>query len=443
MRRFQQRIWLRIVVGLAFVVLALWIWQKIHAQQIIVLLNGDRYRFIGTTYGTNALPPSVACGLLNRLPTRLANAGYRLLGLPDAPHIRAVDERPGLFICFKASEGNGATNRGTWSDTWAMLADGQGIERGEKVPFISDHKWAFAFFSAVPRRSRVLRCSFYEQDSPTPVVAKVVLSNPLYRRFPQWHPEALPIKKKTGDMEVQLEQFSTGVGIRRPASIYRLPEVEYYAPQRGEEAQAIFEVVLKPKSITEGWRIQAAKLSDITGNTLRSYEDLSPRLLLTLGEYECTSPGTLWPDEAAWRLSLQLERTSNLEPDELMKFTYVRPLKSDSMKTTNTVGGMRLVLSEHPKPIAPTNVQSVVNLDRELKIELSGVKPDVQIDLLDTTGAVDPPRFVPGRKIAPDGLLWTTTIDSTTNAIMISWAMPKTRTVDFLIKPPAMAERPR
>jgi len=71
-------------------------------------------------------------------------------------------------------------------------------------------------FPVVPDAVRRCNCCFYRltETSACPAsLGRVRFPNPLYGRFPEWRPEPVPAVRKSGDLEVRLDSFMTGVRV--------------------------------------------------------------------------------------------------------------------------------------------------------------------------------------------------------------------------------------
>src|SRR3954468_15634362 len=130
MRLVPKRIWLRIVLGFLIVAASVWGWHRTHQEppQIILLPNGDEYRFVGTTYGTRDVPPSFSERLVDDLPMEAANAIRRTFGGSVRWYgpVQTFDT-PQLFVWFEPWK---VKTSGKVMLLSAILADEQGREGG-------------------------------------------------------------------------------------------------------------------------------------------------------------------------------------------------------------------------------------------------------------------------------------------------------------------------
>ena len=162
--------------------------------------------------------------------------------------------------------------------TKARLADQNGVEAGvNSYPaFASSVPWSYAEFSVVPRRSRVLQCNIYPfggNGDPFTPIATVTFPNPVYGRFPQWQPEALPTVKPAGDVEARFDEITTGhrVGGETIVKANGSQGSPQEPARRGEDSDTEFDVSLdSPRGTNEAWVPASAELSDATGNVIRA-----------------------------------------------------------------------------------------------------------------------------------------------------------------------------
>jgi len=353
MKTVTKRIWLALVVATAMTGGLRCIEAQPTPPQIITLSNGEQYQFAGVTFDTINVPP----------PSR-KNIGARITQFNEGQK----SERPQLFVWFQWSATNAPSARRT-SALIARLADQGGVERGATTDPAFDRgvTWDYAEFPVIPRRSQMLQCNFYAGNSLNPV-ASISFTNPLYGHFPEWKPEPVPAVKKAGDLEVRLENLMTGIELSGTPPILANGKqgIGFHPAQSGIHLATFFDVSLtSARGTNEEWVVQSAELSDATGNVLASPSNVgssggnvSP--MTFMGEYRLSLPGTLWPDEAAWRLKLELKRKSGFAPDELVTFKNVPVPKigiTNFPPITNMVGGVQLVLKEFVENGDRTNIR--------------------------------------------------------------------------------------
>ena len=165
--------------------------------------------------------------------------------------------------------------------------------------------------------------------SATPV-GSISIPNPLYGNYPQWTPEQLPAVKKAGDLEVRLDDLKAGTRLGGAPVI--MPNGSIVKPY--DPATKFDFSVRSSRGTNEVWVLESAELSDATGNVLRNtatsfsstmmaFAGYNPPQQFDWAAYSEDISGTLWPDEAAWRLKLEFKRASGFAPEEVVTFKNV------------------------------------------------------------------------------------------------------------------------
>lgn len=326
----------------AIAVTAWLVWDRTPTgpPQIVTLPTGEKYLFAGVTYGTKNVPPLFEAKLVNSLPKNLTNLAYRYVGLQISQFNRGLKfQTPQLFVWFRRI-GTNVPPRRTSSILVARLADQTGVETGvpDYATFASSVAWSYAAFPVGPRRSRVLECDLYPYGAsrnPGTPVAHVDFPNPFYGHFPAWKPEPVPAVRMAGDLEVRLDDFTAGRQMGGTTVFKANGSRGLLVPPaiRGQDTVTAFDVSLSsPRGTNEAWVLNSAEISDATGNVLRANLFVSSFDLLwgysrpqQPGKTACSESirGTLWPDEPAWRLRLEVKRASGFAPEEIVTFKNV------------------------------------------------------------------------------------------------------------------------
>jgi hypothetical protein len=422
--RRRKLIWL----ALAFVVAAIagTVWLRRDRTPagpplILTLPNGDKYQFVGTTYDTRNVPPSAEARLVSLLPTGLerwaqSHAGRKISQYNSGQHF----ETPQLFIWFHRL-GTNVTPSTPGPPLTARLADKTGFEAGlvDYPPgFESDVAWHYTSFSLIPRRSPVLQLNFHPPEGG---LASVRIPNPLYKHYPQWKPEPVPAVKMASDVEVRLDDFKAG------------PQPDYTG----------FHVSIRsPRGTNERWALHGLELSDATGNVLRE----GPRILMLeyhpLPEQSFNSGirGSLWPDEPAWRLKLEIKRASGFAPEEIVTFKNV-PVPA--MGTTNypgltkTVGGIEFALTKFERrPDITVNAFGMYEWASHVTVELPGKPDGVAIDFMDMKADAGQAETYGFSYTTFSHTVCVKTIPVSAKTMDFTFVVQKTRSVEFLVKPP-------
>jgi hypothetical protein len=473
--RVRQRwrlVGLALALFLAAVAVAVWVmWDRGPSgpSQILTLGNGEKYQFVGTTYGTRNVPPSFEAKLVSALPARLANLARKYVG-PQISQYNAGEkfDPPHLFIWFRRNvpastpgppltarlavqegiEGFFVLGNSGSIDPTARLADQGGVEAGlvdYSPAFESSLVWHYASFAVIPRRSRVLELNFYPYNGG---VGSVRIPNPLYGIFPEWKPEPVPAVKKAGDLEVRLDDFVTGsqIGgamVSKPNGSRSLP---FRPAAKGRDHLTGFDFSLRSsRGTNEVWVLQSAELSDATGNVLRNtsfrssmnaFHGYARPQLTEWSAYSETIAGTLWPDEAAWRLKLELKRASGFAPEEIVTFKNV-PVPA--MGTTNhpgltkSAGGIQVALT---KFVRRPNLTGNGMDASQVTIELPGKLKGVDLDFLDLQTDAGQAEIYSTSPMDFACVVYLKSIPANAKTMDFTFVVQKTRSVEFLVKPP-------
>jgi hypothetical protein len=283
------------------------------------------------------------------------------------------------------------------------------------------------------------------------LVGSIRFPNPAYGRFPQWQPEPLPTIKKAGNVQVRLDDVSTGrfisgKFIRRANGSNS--DLDLRTAEGGEVILTEFDVsLISPADSTESWVPQSTELSDATGNFINSvsYSTLlegdglsrsKPSAKTGFTEY---LPGTLWPDEPAWRLRLEIKRASGFAPEEFVVFKNVPvpPMgSSNDIPRTNDTSGVQLVLTRFGRSEAETN-SNVISSSASIYVDLPSRSAGVAVDVIKViTDSGQALRVFGGGWHEANPSMVLQSIPTNAQTVDITMVVQKTRTVEFLVKPP-------
>jgi hypothetical protein len=423
----NKRIWLALGLLLPIAAASLVLLRKPPRRPIITLPSGEQFQFVAAVWGTNDVPPTFAEQTMAHLPVPVAGFIRRMLGRHltlagqsgFSVRLRQLVGRPpepALHIWFRS---NGTiTNVSARlvkqsSGLGATLADTNGVagEMAYAAPYGSGStRWLTWGFKLVPRRSATLTLRYYQMNSYLPnnpqEIGRVSLSNPLFKSFPQWQPDPPGAVKMAGDLEVRIAEFS-----------------------REQHVLAIS----SPRGTNEAWEVHNEELSDITGNVQRKppgYYRPRGKSLMWLGP-------RLWQGEQAWRYKVELKRCRSYMPEDLVTFNNVAVPPAGSTNTlflTNHLAGAMVVLKQQLwfDPNAHLTRRTLVSLEmprecRELALDL--------VDLKATTGWSMNDDFEQ-RQNGCSCLVWGEQIPSDVASVDMTWAVQKTRKVEFFVKPP-------
>ena len=162
--------------------------------------------------------------------------------------------------------------------------------------------------------------------------------------------------------------------------------------------------------------------------------------------YRHAITGTLWPDEAAWRLRLELKRTRGYAPGETVTFRNVPVPKvgtTNLTPMTGFAGGMKLVLTEFErKPDITINAMGIGYMASRIRVELPTHPDGVALDFVEiTTDTREKPVTCGETSSSPfdRAVLFAVLLKSIPAGVQtmdITWVVQKTRSVEFLVKPP-------
>jgi hypothetical protein len=458
--RRKKLIRLALALAVAAIVVTAWLlWDRTPTgpPQIVTLPNGLEYQFAGVTYGTKNVPPSLEAKLVNSLPKGLANMTRRYAGPKIGQYNSGASyKETELFVWFQRLETNmplGITS----STLAARLADQAGVEAGAPsyAAFASSVVWSYAAFPVFPRRSRVLQCNLYPfggPGNPATPFARVTFPNPLYGDFPQWKPEPVPAMKMAGDLEVRLDEFTAGrqqggATVVKANGSRGLPVPPAI---RGQDTVTAFDVsLISWRGTNEAWVLNSAEISDATGNVLRNNSFHSSINVFRgysgpqqPGKTVCseTIRGTLWPDEPAWRLKLEVKRAVGFAPEEVVTFKNVPvPAVGATNATTITkkVGGIQIVLTKFARrPNITMNALGMYEMTSQIWVELPRKPAGVALDFLKmTTDAGEAEQYGSG---TPEFgyVVYVKTIPTNAQTVDLTFVVQKTRVVEFLVQPP-------
>ena len=463
------------VIALEAVFGGLWaIWQ-LPRPQFVTLPNGDRYRLAGVTWGTNHVEPTLAARVARRIPLSLTNVVQRVLGKHLGPITSFKTDEPSLFVWFQPLARSGQSS--PLNRLSARLADQNGVTGNSPGVMVRGTQWAMimspaalagrgnaqygaATFTVLPRRSPVLQCVLFEAAAQgvSREVGCVRFLNPVFGRFPQWQPETLPATKRVGDFEVCLEKLQhEGFGASQgPDTLSPIGRASDYRTTLKGEKNVFTAFSLSVGSLSgtdERYQIVSSELSDATGNHIRGFLESYPFLTPMAGgtsridSYGNVIDGVLWPDEAAWRLKVELKRDSGFSAPELVTFKGVPLLNEgaeDIIRLTNLVGGTQFVLSERVliqngrNPVRQRFQLEMASLPHSISLAWVKVTTDAGVEA-DASKPSWSQGYNPGRPeqnahFSSDFVLRSVPAGVTT--VDITWAMHRTRTVEFLVAPP-------
>ena len=419
--------------------------------QRITLPNGERYRFIAAVWGVRQVPPTIAARLLSHFPPSVSKLIPQRLANRVGPVFPITTPQPSLRLWFRLQ---GTNDLQQPPSVFGLLEDEQGVPSGDcgypRVATLGNVTWLMMTFQIVPRRSAFVECRLFDASAnsrnPRNQFAHVRFSNPVFGKFPQWQPETtpetLPATKASGDIRVRLTEFTIGAENDRSVIVTNEGKMtRFHDPGPGEWREPVFKLAIETPHGTniEPWIIQRAELSDATGNRVST--DSSSRWSIT---HEYHFGPALWPDEAAWRLTLDVERNREFDSEELVTFTSV-PVPAvgatNIVYRTNSIHGVPVILKqEFTRDLASTMSPGEPALPpTHLLIELLNRPEGVVVDffrLKSDTGWTQTHWY--NKRATNCTTLYLYDFPRNVRTMDLTWAIQKKRTVEFLIKPPQM-----
>jgi hypothetical protein len=285
-------LWSAVAILVIGIVAGAIVWQA--RPQVIILKDGSKLTLVGVSYGKHHVAPKI----------KGSASARRGVG--------SIDTTNDTLAVYVLSERKG--NRGGPNDqlmiydpantacvsSWAR--DTTQIKNGlEMQGFLLD---------AFPRHDRkiVLRISAWNSNGNgyQPTKGQFVISNPTRGPFPKWTPDPLPDTQSDGDLDVTLTRLIYGVkGFDRGNGLSKNDPMD-------KAVLAAFRTEQKGVVMTN-WQPYHIEMSDATGNQIGNSSWSNTR---ENDEAVMKYQWGLWPDEPAWKLNVEMTRTSGFKDDE-------------------------------------------------------------------------------------------------------------------------------
>lgn len=375
------------VVALAIAALVYWEMRP----QVVVLKNGTKLTLVGVTYGKHHVFKGVkTTGSRLRGRTTLDTTNDTLVVWIKAEHKMSMYPNYQLMVYDSAHTACVAA----WQRTGNQIKNGV-----ELTGFALD---------AFPRRDRkmILYVADWGNGGGLHLAkGEFVVSNPGPRSFPDWQPDPLPDTQSDGDLDVTLTKCTYGatpgfmfgnVSGSPKDPMHNAVQLTFHAEQYGKAAT--------------NWQPVAVITSDATGNhsTMNSWGNGRD----ADGNTTMTYQWGLWPEEKAWKLRVEMSRSSGFSNDEEWAVTNI-PLKKGNW---SDLWNYNMGPNRHTEsPVAETTLQgihlkifSAIETDQNFGMgQKSGglhiaVEPDLPegfrmslVDLTDENGHKLPPPWGP------------------------------------------------
>ena len=268
--------------------------------QVITLKNGTKLTLVGVSYGKHH-----------------AFRGLKTLGSSRQRGRASIDTTNDTLVVWIKAETKSHQRLNQWpnfqlfvydSDNTACVSAWQSANTQIKNGVYVD---GFTL-NAYPRRSAkiILRVSAWNNGGGMQEFPKgeMTIANPGPRSYPDWAPDAVPDEQSDGDLNVTLTHFDPaargfmyGNGMRASKD------------PREKAVSATFHTEQNGNVVTN-WQPIAIVTTDATGNSAPLNSWSNPQN--ASGDAVMTYQWGLWPIEKAWKLHVEMSRTSGFSSNE-------------------------------------------------------------------------------------------------------------------------------
>jgi hypothetical protein len=302
-----------LIIGIA--IAAIW-WLR--RPQIITLSDGTKLTLLGVEYGKHHKFPTVKVKTTERHgggPTSIDTTNDTLVVWILQEHKLRQYPNYQVMVYDKAA----TACVGNW---------GNGNMRHIK----NDMEVMGVQLAAFPRREGKIYLHIMNYGPRGQQVAKgqFVISNPARgKTFDKWTPESLPDTQSDGDLDVTLTRLIYGVIPSFNGANDKMKD-----DPMNKSVLAAFSTEQKGVVVTN-WQPVQIETSDVTGNHVGNNSWSNTR---ENDDAVMTYQWGLWPDEAAWKLRVEMSRTSGFNDDEMWSVTNV-PINPGSQQDLWNGGG--------------------------------------------------------------------------------------------------------
>jgi hypothetical protein len=297
-----------VILIIGITVAGIW-WLR--RPQIITLSDGTKLTLIGVEYGKHHKYPNVKTTgrrTGGSGPTSFDTTNETLVVWIKAEHKPNRYPNYQLMVYDKAA----TACVGNWGG-----GNSRQIKNGMEVMGVQ--------LDAFPRRARkiYLRIAAWNNNGGGMKLAKdqFVISNPVRGSFPKWTADPLPDTQSDDDLNVTLTRLNYGArgfnGGNAPANdpLNKAVLAAFHTEQKGV--------------VATNWQPVRIETSDATGNHVVNNSWSNSRE--ENGDATMTYQWGLWPDEAAWKLRVEMSRTSGFNDGETWTVTNV-PVQAGSQQ---------------------------------------------------------------------------------------------------------------
>ena len=320
-----------LVIGIAVVAI---VW--LSRSQAIIQKDGTKMTLMGVSYGKHHVAPKI------KSSARARSGGGRIDTTNDTLVVWVLSEKKGnrtgpndqLMVYDPAN----TACVSSWARDYTQIKNSTTLEG-----FLLD---------AYPRRDRkiVLRIAAYNNNGNGYQSAKgqFAIANPTRGPFPKWTPDPLPDTQSDGDLNVTLTRLIYGM-----AGFQRYGGADKNDPMN-KAVLAAFRTEQNGMLMTN-WQPYRIAMSDATGNHIQNNSWSNRR---DKDEAVMVYQWGLWPDEPAWKLDVEMTRTSGFKDDETWTvqnlpvkpgtqqdlYNYTRNSRTNSAFAETTLNGVHLMI---------------------------------------------------------------------------------------------------
>jgi len=287
-------IWSSIVLVVAGLAVGAYLW--LNKPQVIQLSDGTKLTLLGVEYGTH-----------HKYPTSNVKGAHVSANSFDTPEKSLIvwilqEHKPNQWPNYQTLVYDRAETAcvGNWS------GNSQQIKNGMEIAGLE--------LKAFPRRDSklILRFQTWGPHGQKIDKAQFVISNPVRSSTPGWTAPALPQTQSDGDLDVTLTKldfgvrgFNSGAPSKDPATKAVL--AAFHTEQNGQ--------------VATNWQPIHITTSDATGNKVDNNSWSTPNI--QTGDPSMTYQWGLWPGESAWKIKVEMSRTTGFADNELWTVTNI------------------------------------------------------------------------------------------------------------------------
>ena len=330
-----------------------WWWSR---PQIIKFSDDTKLTLLSADYGKRHVPPGGKTPAATARPATQGGArGAQPARRGPATITTATDT---LVVWLRAKFDQDSSTPNQYHSFQFFIYDKAGTACAQAYGNVQPGTEVFPVqFTAFPRRQGTLYLRVQEQGNGGQEMSdgKFVIKNPAAgKSYPTWTPVPLPATKEDDGVSVKLTKLIAGAETpyRRvqddPDGVFNKGVQVAYQVERGG----------KP---VRNWAPSSVEITDATGNrTAINYGPNGNQAQWTGDGATLTLQNSLWPDEPAWKLRMEMTQNSDFSTDEqwTAQNVPVVPGSQQSFNGNGIAGGRRgggpAAIGATPLPAAPT-----------------------------------------------------------------------------------------